>query len=669
MEVAVPEEPQKKVFRARKTMKARDRPQLEVLHNTLLTVSANTATPPSSSPSSSTSSTIPASMVNGTHSDDGVKATAKSKEPGKEKTKEKEKTATVNGPSSNSPAPATPASGSASPHLGLSLSRSPSPSTQSLKPSAAVTKNGERRMGEKTEEEMEVDTDMDKEKGNEKKEEEEGETESKKNEGKASRSSSPTELASAAATDATSSRKKRPPSPDREKSEEKAGEATTEEERGGKRLRVEGLELEVEAQIELKITEGAADSRLKIEKVVQKLVEERLRVLELTVFDRTLQELKERVEKIDCATKHQGTLNTLQARIARLVKKFGAANQASENSRKVQEELKKTPLAPQVNTAATTGITNGIRALHPNGGAGGVVSVTTACAPTQSAAAVVGVATSSSANPASSVPAVTGAAAPATPSASAMASKTDNQVSSSTAVKAAAQTVVKCPPASSLRQGTAVYLVTKKPMLLCDDKGWMANMESRLAARTADLTSERARAAQLLAENASLKVETDNLRQELQGLRETSQTSQGGSAGIGEPHSALHSTAPEFDSSMLLDYHVSLSNSIRMTGQRPDVSLRHFGPEDHARLHTLSFGQVGRYGCLLFRHIISEENYKAWSKTTNWDGSRGKRALPQNVRTFVVATLKRHFPDMDRGELKECIDKINEFLRTTRKNS
>ncbi|KAG5278293.1 hypothetical protein AALO_G00097370 [Alosa alosa] len=125
--------------------------------------------------------------------------------------------------------------------------------------------------------------------------------------------------------------------PDGEKTEEKAGEATAEEERGGKRPRVEGLQLEVEAQIELKITDGAAGSRLKIEKVVQKLVEERLRVLELTVFDRTLQELKERVEKIDCATKHQGTLNTLQARIARLVKKFGAANQASENSRKVQE--------------------------------------------------------------------------------------------------------------------------------------------------------------------------------------------------------------------------------------------------------------------------------------------------------------------------------------------
>ncbi|XP_041960199.1 uncharacterized protein LOC121718881 isoform X2 [Alosa sapidissima] len=256
---------------------------------------------------------------------------------------------------------------------------------------------------------------------------------------------------------------------------------------------------------------------------------------------------------------------------------------------------------------------------------------------------------------------------------------------------------------SSLQQGTAKRLVTKKAaavskVLLWDDKGWMANMESRLAARTADLTSERARVAQLLAENASLKAdlsasraETDNLRQEMQGLREASQRGllmQEMRAGIGELHSVLRmvnstpvrliprrasTPAPEVDSS---DCQMSpsaisssLTNSIQMTGQWADVSLRDFGPEDHARLLQMSFGQVGRYGCLLFRHIISEENYQAWSKTTNWDGSRGKRALPQNVKSFVVSTLRRHFPDMDRGELKECIDKINEFLRTTRKNS
>lgn len=47
--------------------------------------------------------------------------------------------------------------------------------------------------------------------------------------------------------------------------------------------------------------------------VVQQLVEERLRVLQLTVFDHNLQELKERIEKIDVASKQQKTVqHTLQ---------------------------------------------------------------------------------------------------------------------------------------------------------------------------------------------------------------------------------------------------------------------------------------------------------------------------------------------------------------------
>ena len=50
------------------------------------------------------------------------------------------------------------------------------------------------------------------------------------------------------------------------------------------------------------------------DQVVQQLVEERMRVLQLTVFDQSLRELKERIDKIDCATKHQSALNTLQVR-------------------------------------------------------------------------------------------------------------------------------------------------------------------------------------------------------------------------------------------------------------------------------------------------------------------------------------------------------------------
>ncbi|CAL8332308.1 unnamed protein product [Lota lota] len=123
-------------------------------------------------------------------------------------------------------------------------------------------------------------------------------------------------------------------------------------ERDGKRPKMDGVELE--AQLELKIT-AKAGSRLKLEKVVQQLVEDRLRVLQLTVFDQNLQELKDRVEKIDSATKHQSTLNTLQAKISRLTKKFGEANQALENKRK-QEVLAAAAAATAATTAAAVAV-------------------------------------------------------------------------------------------------------------------------------------------------------------------------------------------------------------------------------------------------------------------------------------------------------------------------
>ncbi|XP_051242438.1 activating transcription factor 7-interacting protein 1 isoform X2 [Dicentrarchus labrax] len=120
--------------------------------------------------------------------------------------------------------------------------------------------------------------------------------------------------------------------------------------REGKRPKVEREELE--AQLELKIT-AKAGSHHKLEKIVQQLVDERLRALQLTIFDKHFEELKDRVDKIDCATKHQTAINTLQAKIARLAKKFGEANQASENKRK-QEALAAVAAAAAAATAAAT---------------------------------------------------------------------------------------------------------------------------------------------------------------------------------------------------------------------------------------------------------------------------------------------------------------------------
>ncbi|XP_044201554.1 activating transcription factor 7-interacting protein 1 [Thunnus albacares] len=120
--------------------------------------------------------------------------------------------------------------------------------------------------------------------------------------------------------------------------------------RDGKRPRMEREELE--AQLEFKIT-AKAGSHHKLEKIVQKLVDERLRVLELTIFDKHFQELKGRVDKIDCATKHQTAINTLQAKITRLAKKFGEANQASENKRKQEALAAASAAAAAAATAAT----------------------------------------------------------------------------------------------------------------------------------------------------------------------------------------------------------------------------------------------------------------------------------------------------------------------------
>lgn len=222
----------------------------------------------------------------------------------------------------------------------------------------------------------------------------------------------------------------------------------------------------------------------------------------------------------------------------------------------------------------------------------------------------------------------------------------------------------------------------------------MTHLESVLGAIKAVLAAEKAQADErdakvvsLKAENNNLRQENDNLRLELQRLQsrecghlEILQEMRDMRAGIGELQAApreqrRHSTpmtprcASTLESSTLqmspLVLSSTFNNSIQNAGQHRDVTLHHVSPEDHARIHQQSHGQVGRYGCLLFRTIIPEEYYRAWSKTTNWYGSKGKRALPQDVKNFVISTLQQKFPDIGSSGLMDCIDKINEFLRKT----
>ncbi|KAM9314384.1 activating transcription factor 7-interacting protein 1 isoform 2-T2 [Pholidichthys leucotaenia] len=136
----------------------------------------------------------------------------------------------------------------------------------------------------------------------------------------------------------------------------------------GKRPKVERDELE--AQLELKITTKAGSCG-KLGKILEQLLEERLKVMQLTIFDQHFKELKDRVDKIDCTRTHQVTINSMQSKISRLSKKFGEANQAAENKRK-QEALAAsaaaaaaTAAASSTTTAKTAAVTNTPQAQRP----------------------------------------------------------------------------------------------------------------------------------------------------------------------------------------------------------------------------------------------------------------------------------------------------------------
>ncbi|XP_014395674.1 PREDICTED: activating transcription factor 7-interacting protein 1 isoform X1 [Myotis brandtii] len=100
------------------------------------------------------------------------------------------------------------------------------------------------------------------------------------------------------------------------------------------------MEEEYEAEFQVKIT-AKGDINQKLQKVVQWLLEEKLRALQCAVFDKTLAELKTRVEKIECNKRHKTVLTELQAKIARLTKRFGAAK---EDLKKRQENPPNPPV-------------------------------------------------------------------------------------------------------------------------------------------------------------------------------------------------------------------------------------------------------------------------------------------------------------------------------------
>ncbi|KAM6213997.1 activating transcription factor 7-interacting protein 1 isoform 3-T3 [Sarcoramphus papa] len=126
-----------------------------------------------------------------------------------------------------------------------------------------------------------------------------------------------------------------------------------------KRRRYTGEDYEAELQV--KIT-ARKDVDQKLQKVIQRLLEEKLTALQCAVFDKTLEDLKTRIEKVECNKRHKTVLTELQAKIARLTKRFGAAR---EDLKKRQENSPNAPLSPG-KAASDTANTN--NATYRNAG-------------------------------------------------------------------------------------------------------------------------------------------------------------------------------------------------------------------------------------------------------------------------------------------------------------
>ncbi|XP_078093638.1 activating transcription factor 7-interacting protein 1-like isoform X3 [Mustelus asterias] len=95
---------------------------------------------------------------------------------------------------------------------------------------------------------------------------------------------------------------------------------------------------EYEAALKVKIT-ARGEIRQTLEKIVQQIIEERISSMQSAVFDKKLAELKNRVEKIECNTRHESLISGLQAKLVQIEKRLGSANQARNDSasKKVQE--------------------------------------------------------------------------------------------------------------------------------------------------------------------------------------------------------------------------------------------------------------------------------------------------------------------------------------------
>ncbi|XP_078388292.1 activating transcription factor 7-interacting protein 1-like isoform X3 [Cetorhinus maximus] len=130
---------------------------------------------------------------------------------------------------------------------------------------------------------------------------------------------------------------------------------------------------EYEAALKVKIT-ARGEIRQTLEKIVQQIIEERISSMQSGVFDKKLAELKNRVEKIECSTRHESLISGLQAKLMQIEKRLGSANQARNDSALKKAQEKPAVSSPQQPPGLqTTQPVSPSKSYNPSLGASGSV--------------------------------------------------------------------------------------------------------------------------------------------------------------------------------------------------------------------------------------------------------------------------------------------------------
>ncbi|XP_041033862.1 activating transcription factor 7-interacting protein 1-like isoform X2 [Carcharodon carcharias] len=130
---------------------------------------------------------------------------------------------------------------------------------------------------------------------------------------------------------------------------------------------------EYEAALKVKIT-ARGEIRQTLEKIVQQIIEERISSMQSGVFDKKLAELKNRVEKIECSTRHESLISGLQAKLMQIEKRLGSANQARNDSALKKAQEKPAVSSPQQPPGhQTTQPVSPSKSYNPSLGASGSV--------------------------------------------------------------------------------------------------------------------------------------------------------------------------------------------------------------------------------------------------------------------------------------------------------